>query len=242
MKNGTTKLLTLSTALAALGALTIVSQACTVITSDGTLDGGFTGTGDGSPPADSGPFNSCNECLFQGCTGQWAVCQNNTECMAIYTCTTAPSCASNQACIDACFTAHVAGQSSYYALATCDYYGECGSCASSCGGAPASCTVAPPADAGSPTADATAPPNDAAAPPFDGGAVQSCTDCTSSQCGAEKTACANGTKCDLYSQCLATCADVACIDKCGADNAEGKDASQKLGACVASHCASACGQ
>ena len=38
MKRGTTHLLTLSTALAALGALTIVSQGCTLTTTDGTLE------------------------------------------------------------------------------------------------------------------------------------------------------------------------------------------------------------
>ena len=235
-------LTTLTSALAlvgALGALTLVSQGCTVLTSDGTLDGGGFAGNDASPlpPADSGPqYSSCNECLFQGCAGQWAVCQNNTECMAIYMCSTAPSCASSGTCVDACYAAHPAGQSAYLSLASCDHYGQCGVCASTCGGAPADCPAPPPpADAGTPTPDA-------GPPPVDSGAVQSCTDCTTSQCGGEKSACATGTSCDKYSQCLAACADVPCIDKCGADDPAGKSASGALGSCVTTKCASACSQ
>ena len=116
-------------------ALTIVSQGCTVLTSDGSLDGGDFNGNDAAPlpAADGGtPYSSCNECLFQGCAGQWAVCQNSAECMAIYICATAPSCAASSTCVDACFTAHPAGESAYYSLASCDQYGQCGACASTC--------------------------------------------------------------------------------------------------------------
>jgi hypothetical protein len=221
-------------------AMTIASQGCTVLTSDGVLDGGgFTGN-DAAPLDGQAPYSSCNECLFQGCVGQWAVCQNNAECMAIYICSTAPSCAANGACVDACFAAHPTGQSAYYSLASCDQYGQCGTCAATCGGAPASCPVTPPADAGTPPPDAE--PLDAGTPPVDAGAVQSCTDCTTSQCGAEKSACATGSSCDLYTQCLAACADVPCIDTCGTNNPDGKAASGALGSCVTTKCASACSQ
>src|SRR5262249_17517607 len=120
-------------ALSAAIGLTLVSQGCTFVTNDDSLDGGgFTGNDGAVPPVDAQTYNSCNQCLFQSCQGQWALCTGDTECMAIYTCSTAPSCASDHTCVTNCYNAHPNGHSKYLSLAYCDNAGECGKCASNC--------------------------------------------------------------------------------------------------------------
>ena len=250
---------------AILGAGLLVAAAtaagCTVTTSDEPLDGGnFDGnieTPD-SAGSDGGTVpTGCNECLFQQCSGSWAVCQNDQECMAIYTCaTTTANC--DQNCINSCFCAHPNGQNKYVALAACDSYYACNTCKTECPtlSQPQACTApgviqrdvcgaqvvdagvdsAPPEDSG---AD-SAPPVDAALPPTDAAQVQDCTTCTTNSCSSEKQACAPGSECEAYTLCLAACSDTACFDKCGTDHATGKAASQALENCTITNCKTAC--
>src|SRR5512140_672032 len=120
--------------VATVGFVAAVSaQGCTVVLSDAPLDGGdFDGN------VDAAATNVCNECLFQQCAGNWAVCQNQSECAAIYSC--AIACAGNQSCINACFCSHPAGQNAYVSLAACDSVYSCGSCNGQCTPPAASCT------------------------------------------------------------------------------------------------------
>ena len=159
---------------------------------------------------------------FGQCSAQWAGCQGTPECFAIYQCATAPNC--DQSCVNACFAGHPSGQPSYTALYTCDQAGSCGSCKTQCNTASSSC----------PTPDAGIDSGVAAGP-------LSCSDCSTQKCASEKTACGAGSDCDGYSQCLAVCQDLPCVDACGLAHAAGKTASEALGTCTTTQCKTECG-
>lgn len=215
-------------AAAALGILAFSAQGCTVTLVDNP-DGGDpfdTGAPDVAKDtsADAPPVNQCNECLFGQCSPQWAVCQQKAECFSIYQCATKANC--DQNCVNGCFAAGTTGgKAAYTALYTCDQAGSCGSCKTACNTASSSC---PTPDAGT----------DAATP--DAGPL-SCTDCSANKCSAEKTACGSGSDCDGYSQCLAVCQDIPCVEACGLAHTTGKAASEALGNCTVSKCKSECG-
>lgn len=214
-------------AAAALGILAFSAQGCTVTLVDnpdgGDFDSGFLPDVAKDTAADAPPVNQCNECLFGQCSAQWAVCQQTPECFAIYQCATAPAC--NQACVDACFAGHPSGQPAYTALYTCDQAGSCGVCQGACS-TPASACTKP--DAGTDSG------------PPDAGPL-SCTDCSTQKCAPEKTACGAGSDCDGYSQCLAVCQDIPCVDACGLAHTAGKAASEALGTCTTTKCKDECG-
>jgi len=231
----------------------IASQGCTIVVSDGPLDGG---TFDGDIDAAPGPVdNACNECLFQQCSGNWAVCQNQAECSTIYSC--AITCkAGDQACVNACFCNHPAGQNAYVALAACDSYFSCGTCSTQCTPAAASCTApgvivrdicggtvvdAGPAPDATPPDDASPPPADAALPPTDAAVVQDCTSCVNGKCSSERQQCAPKSECEGFTLCVAPCTDAACVNDCDAAHPTGKTASQALDACTTTNCKDACG-
>jgi hypothetical protein len=201
------------------------AQGCTVTTGDGP----YYGT-DAAPGTDSAaPVNACNACLFQGCRGQFSVCANAPECIAIYQCAVAPSCVTSGACVQACYDAHPSGQPAYDALVDCDKIGQCSTCQATCGVSAASCTT-PAVDAG--TDDASTPD---AAPPVD-----ACDSCVGTKCATQKQACGPASDCDLYTQCVLACADQACADTCGTNHAAGKTASTALGTCTTGSCATEC--
>ena len=225
----------------------MTAQGCTVVVSDSPLDGGIFDNGDAAPTG-----NACNECLFQQCSGNWAVCQNQTECFAIYTC--AIACSGSQTCINACFCGHPDGQNAYVGLAACDSVYSCGSCNTQCTPAAASCTspgviardlcgatvdAGPTPDAGTPDASTEIP--DAALPPTDAAVVLDCTGCISGKCSAEKNACAPQSECEAFTLCLAACSDAACISGCETAHPTGKTASQALDTCTTTNCKDACG-
>ena len=256
----------LAVTLAAALGMTVMSQGCTVTSSDTPLDGGlFTGDdsgGGGGATTDGSTAISCNQCLFQQCTGQWSLCTASAECMAIYTCATAPG-----GNVNTCFTMHPTAQAQYLALAKCDQAGECnGTCAASCAkpvscpdaGAPGIDAAAPPVDAGgmdtdaatdaamdidgATATDAGTPDLDAAAPVDSGMTTAAdCPTCTAMSCGTAKTACDPGTPCDQYTQCLAACQTTPCVDMCGTTFPMGQTASATLSTCVLMNCAMPCG-
>src|SRR5262249_34922842 len=90
-------------------------------------------------------------------------------------------------------------------------------------------------------ADAAAPPEDGGVAATDAATVEDCATCTNGRCSSEKSACAQGSECDAYAQCLAACTDLACFDKCGTDHASGKVASQAPETCTITNCKAACG-
>lgn len=210
-------------------AMAAMSQACTVIVSDAAWDGGV---GDAAPAEaaipDAQPTSpACNACLVDACQAQWSLCTSSSDCMAIYTCATAPSCASDNACVATCYNAHPKGQPLYDGLSGCDSNAMYCSCAGTCGvDASSSCT--------SPEAGADAGDSGDAAP-------QTCAACAAQSCGAESAACGSGSACEAYTKCLAGCADAACVDKCATDNAQGKQDSDKLASCLSQNCAAPCG-
>jgi hypothetical protein len=246
MTAGLLKLGAVAAALAIAGGLAVAAQGCTVLVNDTPPDDASTGV------------SSCSECQYQTCIGQWAVCGQSAECMAIYTCATAPGC--DQNCIDQCYRSHAQGQASYYALASCDLAAsQSTQCTTFCnasadGGSEASGDdssadapvesgddggdAAPPDDSGPEAGDDASTPPDAGS---DGGNVQTCTDCASQNCAAEKAACAPGSACDRYTGCIAGCTTSACVTQCGTDNPDGMTASGKLGDCVSAHCSRECG-
>lgn len=186
--------------------------------------GGNDSSTDSGPKADGGDGgggNACYECLGNQCTGQWGACASNADCLTIYTCATKTGC--DQNCVNDCFNASPGGQNAYLALSGCDTAAECGVCQATCMTPSSTCA---PADGGMPD---------------DASAVMDCTTCTSTSCASEKSACAMGTMCYDYTQCLAVCKDAACIDACGLANMAGKTASEALGACVSMNCAMQCG-
>lgn len=201
--------------------------ACTVTTDGGSLsdfDAGELGSDVDSGTTTSTPGNPvCNSCLFQGCSGQHAVCQASAECLAIYQCAIAPNCDAN--CVSACFAAHPLGQNEYTALYTCDQHEECASCSSQCG-------VASCADASTPDAAVEV---DAAPAQMD------CSTCTATRCSSEQTACAPGTDCDAYSSCVLPCGDASCTSACGTAHVSGKAASDALATCTTTNCKTECG-
>ena len=226
----------LSLPLGLAGVIGVSLGACSVSVGEGDPNFDFDGgarveTGTPTPPKnDSGvtvtpPGNqACNSCLFQGCSGQHAVCQGNSECIAIYQCATKTGC--DQACVNECFNAHPSGQKEYTALYTCDQDRTCSSCQTECNATQCPAPVdAGPVDSG--TEDAIAP--------------VSCSGCTSSKCSGATAACAPGTDCDQYSQCIILCSDASCADTCGVAHPQGKAASESLASCTTSQCATECG-
>ena len=204
--------------------------ACTVTVGEGSasnFDGGAfrdTGSTTVTPPSGS-PV--CNSCLFQGCSGQHAVCQSDSECIAIYQCATAPTC-TTQACVNACFDAHPAGQNHYTALYTCDQRQACAACSTQC--SVASCapvTPVTPVDAGVERPDTSAPLD--------------CSGCTNLRCAKEQAACGPNSDCDVYSACVIACADAACTNQCATTHSVGKAASEALATCTGAQCKSECG-
>ena len=230
------------TAAVGIGVVAISgTQGCTITTDSGN-DGGFTGfdadTGDtGTTNPDTGTTNPdtgvvdnpCNECLFGLCSGQFAVCFQDTSangCQAIYACATKTGCDTD--CVTACYNAGSdSAKNAYLSLAGCDQAGECGQCQATCGVAASSCT---PPDAG--TEDASTE---------DGASPVTCDSCIASNCAAQKSTCATGSECDKYTQCLGACQDAACIAKCGTDHAQGQTDATALGTCTTSACATPCG-
>jgi len=211
------------------GVIGVSLGACTVSVGDGEpgsfdFDAGRTDTS--APPITTPPTTdagnlACNSCLFQGCSGQHAVCQGSAECLAIYQCATKAGC--DQACVNQCFDAHPTGQAEYTALYTCDQARTCSSaCAAAC-----NATQCP-----TPTPDAGETPD---AAPLD------CSGCTKLRCANEQGACAAGSDCDAFSSCVIACGDAACTEKCQTDHAIGKAASDALASCTGAQCKTECG-
>ncbi|MDB4998892.1 MAG: hypothetical protein JWM74_6324 [Myxococcaceae bacterium] len=229
----TSRLFAFTTVAAALGLglVSMGSQGCTVTTGDSDA-GGF--SFDSGPKPDSGvtpPTGNaaCNSCLFQQCSGQWAVCQSSTECTAIYQCATKTGC--DQNCVTACFNAHPTGQNAYTALYTCDQVGACApGCQSPCGTPASSCPQVDPVDSGTTTDSGTVTPG-----PVD------CTGCAQTKCKTENDKCGVGSDCDQYSQCTTVCNDTPCIDACGEAHATGKTDSNALATCTTTSCKVECG-
>ena len=235
-----------------VGVSSLATEACTITTSDKPLDFGDGGTITNPPPP--AVALACNECLFQGCTNLWAVCQNNLECRAIYQCSTKPGL--TQADVTACFCTHPTGQNAYVALSACNQVEQCGSCASNCSATPASSCANPGVfqenicagfDAGTPPEEVdsgTTPVVDAAVPPpmtTDAATVGDCKTCNSSKCATEDAACGPDSDCVKFSLCTLACQDLACFDKCATDHAAGKAASSALDTCTRTNCAALCG-
>ena len=203
----------------------LATEGCTVTTGNGPIDFD-SGRADSLAPPPPGNA-ACNGCLFQQCGGQWAVCQQSDECMAIYQCAIKTGC--DGTCVRGCYDAHPTGQKGYTALYTCDGAGTACECSSQCN-ATRTCTA--PVDAGS-TETSTA---DSGTPP-----ANDCSACTATNCADQKASCAQGTECDAYSQCLNACTDAACVTTCASSHASGKTASEDLGACTIQKCSTACG-
>ena len=203
--------------------------ACTLTISEGdpipfNFDAGSREAASPTPSATGAPTNlACNGCLFQGCSGQHAVCQASSECLAIYQCATKVGC--DQACVNSCFESHPAGQKEYTALYTGDAERSSGSCKAHC--QPTSCLAPTDEDAAAPAPDAQVPLD--------------CSGCTTARCASQQAACAAGSDCDLYTGCVLGCADAACGAKCSADRPAGKAASEALAACTGASCKVECG-
>jgi len=211
-----------ATLLGAVAAL--AAQGCTVTTSNSPIDGG-----DFLPPLP----NSCNDCLYQQCNGQYAACAQNADCYAIYTCSIQCDVSQSGTCVQNCFDQRPAGQATYLSLGNCDNYVGCagGTCFSSCTATPLACNTDDDAGTGGPP-DATV--------------TLSCDQCTSTSCSAFKATCTTqNSECDLYSQCSLSCAsqaDVAdCANACASAHQQGQSDYVAYGNCTTTSCHTECG-
>jgi hypothetical protein len=233
---------------------TIAAQGCTATasvctgatcpgyTGPGDEDAGTTPTGsedsgtvpvvtDGSPPVDTGstPPDPCNSCLYGECVGAYSNCVTNSSCLGIYQCATSPACAADGgSCVQACFNAgDAAGQALYLALGDCDETAQCPNpgapCASVCNPSAETCAE----DAGTAGEDAGSGADAA------GG---SCNDCQAALCSADLNACAAGSQCAQYNQCVLGCSDTTCATACQSAYAAGYEAATQLGACTLTNC------
>jgi hypothetical protein len=246
------------------GLLAAISQGCTITTSDKPLDDAGFPTGDDDGSTGTTPTaNDCNECLFAQCGGQWSVCQNNADCRNIYQCATTPGGMGECSTSTCCFCGAPNGQKSYQALSTCDSFEMCNpaSCADKCKANKPVCPAAafpsaeelgcpnttqtdsgaPPDDSGA-AADTSTAPDTSTPPQQDAGVVaQDCNSCVASQCASQQQACASGSDCDKYSQCVAACQNAQCVTDCGTTTPAGQTASAALATCTSANCASQCG-
>jgi hypothetical protein len=241
-------------ALAAIGTGAAANQGCTVTTGALSDDGGITfpdndsstpGSDSSTPiPADE----ACRECVYPSCTGPDAVCFNDPECYSIYQCAIGSTDAGPNNALD-CFNAGTAkGQSEYNALFYCDLAAQCTTCTSQCASDNPRCDLLPDAstpppapdsggetDSGGGTDSSTAA--DTSAPP----PAQTCQQCTAASCATQTAACAAGTDCQAYLDCVQACQTAECVPGCGTSHAKGQTDSAALGSCTATSCAGPCG-
>jgi hypothetical protein len=219
-----------------VGGMTALSQGCTITTSDSGLDGGnFTGNDSGTT-TDGGvdPQRACNQCAYQPCKGEFAVCMGNDECQAIYQCAIKPNCANSGACVQACYDAHPQGQAAYKALSSCNQNAVCGSCTSLCKPTAEYCAARPDAGGTPDSGGTTDSGTDSGTPTLD------CETCKPTKCPNETAACAPNSKCDEYQLCLMECSDDACVNACETNNPEGKTASGAYATCIVNNCTKEC--
>jgi hypothetical protein len=237
--------------MGALAAASMASQGCTATVTAGS------GDDDGQPPpgddddagnngdsgtvvqADSGsvPPNACNECLYEGCSGLYAICVNDLTCLGIFQCTVACA-AGNDACLNACFNAQPSRSLALYDnLGICDYNGECngGACATACNPSASYCTPAGDDDSGSDSGGTVVTDSGTggdAAP-----AAQTCQQCQASTCASQLAATASGTAGFAYTQCVLGCTTADCTNICATNSPAGVQATQALGTCTSTNCA-----
>jgi len=222
------------------------TQGCTVTTGTPDDDGGFpnfdSATPDTSPPVDSSTQPTpCYDCLFGHCSGQYAVCVQDSECQQIYSCAIAcPVTDVCGTCVQACYdNGTERGRQIYNAFAICDATWAASDCSASCGPSsqpPDSCK-----DAGS-GVDASQP--DAAQPdaaPVDAGSSATCDQCIADNCSAQKSACPAGSECDLYTQCVGACNSADCLTTCTTQHQSGATAAAALATCTTTNCKTQCG-
>lgn len=212
-------------------------------------DSGTPGVDSSTPTTDAGtdsgstPIDPCNACLYGQCVSPYSNCVTNASCLAIYQCSTSPACAADGGCVQDCYQAGTStGQVLYLALGNCDQAAECSNvsasapCATVCNVSPCSVPDAGSGDSALPGDDAG---TDAGA---DATASQTCSECTAANCSQQIAACATGTECAAYNQCLAGCASLACDNACGSAYPNGAAAAMALGNCTAANCSAQCFQ
>ncbi|WP_394838971.1 hypothetical protein LVJ94_18950 [Pendulispora rubella] len=224
------------------GIAVLSTQGCTITTSDDPIDGGGSNwePWDGKDAGNGNWRATCEGCNFDWCRSQWSTCQEDSECHKIYSCSigcdkVAP--ADYNQCTKNCYDQYPAGKTNYRNLAVCNQFYSCSrnACQSICQDTADYCNApAPEVDAGS----STPPP----AP-----APQSCFDCTTARCRAEKTRCSPGSSCEAYSKCTDACGapnvtdPFQCVDDCGLARPDGKADSEAQSNCTTNQCRSECG-
>ncbi len=227
--------LTGSTLAGCLVVAALGSQACTVSLITGPSDGGGFDFPDTSEPPST--TDSCGVCLYPNCSALHAYCDNNAECLAIYSCSLQVG-----ANPTACYQQHPSGQTAYLALAQCDQRNACTTCGTQCA---TSAIKSHCEDWVTPT-----PPPDAGTTPVDAGTttpvVDQCQQCLGTSCSAQQAACTTGTECAANHNCIQGCAAGAptqlndCIEACGSVHPEGKVAADALGTCTGTSCSAQC--
>jgi hypothetical protein len=251
--------------IAALGCLgvglgaVIAAQGCTVTTCTGnTCGGSIVSDQDGAPPIGSDDAGNpqavetgstapdpCNSCLYGQCVSDYSNCVANASCLSIYQCATSPACAADGGnCVGDCYQAGTSvGQALYLALGNCDQAAECSNisagapCAALCNVSPCPVSVADAggtADAGG--EDSAVPNDDAGTSGGNDAAAVTCSACTAASCSQQVAACAVGTECATYNQCLGGCATLECDTACASAYPNGATTAQALGTCTANKC------
>ncbi len=248
---GRTRVGTMAFAVSLLGVFAAFQPACTVSVGD-DLDGGdFTGN-DASTTTDGGVKSdaavvvpeekyACYGCLRDSCAGQWAVCQANADCLAIYQCAIAANCINSKECTDACYFAKPNGTTAYDAYYACNDQAKCSSCGTACQVTTTECpNFVPPVDSGTTTPD-SGTTTDSGTVVDAGDPVNECSECNGRECPTETAACKPDSDCAKFQDCVGVCADGACVTKCGTDFPDGAKANGALATCSITKCSGPCG-
>ena len=122
----------------------------------------------------------------------------------------------------------------------CEGKAPCGDTRAHCARAYVRVADACPEASGSDTRDAGA----ATPPPPSRGASdegETCEECIVQACRSELTSCTAAATCSDFLECGAECDDSRCVSECGEEFPDGQRAYQPLSRCIASKCASSCG-
>lgn len=187
---------------------------------------------DDAAPEDAGVFEgkeastpTCDACLASRCTAAMALCATDEGCLAVRACAETAgcdaTCRTSCACSASSADGGVSAESLYRAYAACIDAHACGACGAHCAStctsgapeaSPGPCELPADAkDAGEALDAGVVDAADAAVSP-----VEACAACAGERCGAATRACAAGSECAAFLECVHACSAGACVEDCGA--------------------------
>jgi hypothetical protein len=209
--------------------------------------------------------NPCSECLYRGCCMELQTCVGDASCTALVRCTDP---CTDQACLNMCAAANMAGVPLYNAVITCQNTKCAAQCNSAPPGPPPPGPPPPPPPPGPPPPPPPPPGPPPTPPPFPppppppggpGGMfppapacgdlrpndpANVCLFCDLSRCCTEFLTCYGPSPtdpdCEALVTCLSDCKDAACVNQCKMTNAAGLPPLRALLMCEINSCTQAC--